>query len=96
MFEAARREVLEETGVVIAEPMLLEVVDLIEHDKSGRVRSHYTLVDVSAAWCRGEAVAGSDAAAVRWVALDSVNDLGLWAETVRVIGLAVARRTGIG
>lgn len=96
VFEAARREVLEETGVAVAEPALLEVVDLIDRDENGRVRYHYTLVDVSADWRSGEAAAGSDASAVRWLALDDLGDIGLWAETVRVIRLAAARRSELG
>ena len=96
VFEAAHREVLEETGVAIAELALLEVVDSIEHDGHGQVRYHYTLVDLSAAWQSGEPVAGSDAAAVQWMPLEGLDDLGLWAETVRVIGLAAAQRSGDG
>ncbi len=91
VFEAARREVLEECGVIIGDPMLVEVVDSIHRDGDGGVRFHYTLVDVVAAWQSGEAKAGSDAAAVRWLALEGVADCGLWVETVRVIEMAAKR-----
>jgi len=91
VFEAARREVLEECGVTIGDPMLVEVVDSIDRDEDGGVRFHYTLVDVVAAWQSGEAKAGSDAAAVQWLALERLADCGLWAETVRVIEMAAKR-----
>ena len=91
VFEAAHREVQEECGVAIGDPVLVDVVDAIDRDEEGRVRFHYTLVDVVAAWQSGEAVAGSDAAMMRWLALDKLNDCGLWVETVRVIKLAARR-----
>ena len=67
VFEAARREVMEETGVVIRPLAVVDVVDLIERDRDDRrVRYHYTLIDVLAAWVAGEAVAAGDAADVLW------------------------------
>ena len=45
--EAARREVLEETGLAVEVGEVLAAVDLIERD-GGRVRYHYTLIDFSA------------------------------------------------
>lgn len=83
VFEAARREVAEETGLEI---------DLIDRDPEGGVRAHYTLVDLLAEWRAGKARAQDDAAAVAWVALDELPRYGLWNETVRVIHLAADRR----
>ncbi len=96
VFEAARREVLEECGVTIAAATLLDVVDSIDRDDDGRVRFHYTLIDFGADWRGGDPVAGSDAAAAQWVSLAALDDLKLWAETVRIVGLAVARRSATG
>ena len=70
--EAARREVAEETGVDIDIVGLIDTVDSIQRDESGRVRYHYTLIDVAAVWRDGEPRAGSDAGgqieptAARW------------------------------
>lgn len=88
VFQAARREVLEETGLTIEVLGLVEVVDSIEPDDSGRIRSHYTLVDVIAAWRSGEATPGDDADAASWFGLDELPALRLWSETERVIRLA--------
>ncbi|MGE0256272.1 MAG: NUDIX hydrolase [Alphaproteobacteria bacterium] len=92
--EAARREVLEEAGVDIAVTGLLDVIDAITRDDDGRVRLHYTLVDVAAEWLSGVPVGGDDADDARFVALDSLDDYELWSETVRIIRLAVAHRDG--
>ncbi len=92
LLEAVAREVREETGLELADAQLLTTLDLIDRDPDGRVRYHYTLVDFAAEAVPGEAVAGDDAEAVAWFPLTALAGLGLWAETLRVIGLAAAAR----
>lgn len=92
VFAAARREVLEETGLAVEVMELVDVVDSITRDAEDRARYHYTLVDVRAEWRAGEAVAGDDAEAVAWASLDDLAGYDLWAETERVIRLAAAQR----
>ncbi len=92
VFEAARREVMEETGVAIRPDAIITVVDSVTRDEAGRVRYHYTLVEVLAEWQEGEPRALDDAAAAAWVALDDLDRLDLWSETVRVIGEGAAQR----
>jgi ADP-ribose pyrophosphatase YjhB (NUDIX family) len=89
---AARREVLEETGLVVEIGDVLAAVDMIERE-AGRVRYHYTLIDFSAEAAGPELRPGGDAADARWFAPEEVAGLGLWSETVRVIELARARRS---
>ena len=91
VFAAAAREMREETGVDAEGWTLVAVADLIEHDDLGRVRYHYTLIDVAATWRAGEAIAGGDAAAVAWADIDDLGPFDLWQETERVIRLAFAR-----
>lgn len=88
VFETARREVMEEAGLAVDVLGLVDVVDSIRRDGEGRVRFHYTLVDVLAESAAGDAVAGSDADAVAWMHLDDVERLDIWSETKRVIGRA--------
>ena len=89
---AVRREVREETGLELATIELLTTLDLIERDPDERVRFHYVLVDFTAEAPEGEPVAGDDAAAVAWFALDELAGLGLWTETLRVIDAAARQR----
>lgn len=88
---AARREVLEETGLDLARIELLTVVDLIERDEADAVRYHYTLVDLVGEAAAGDAVAGDDAVAAAWFRPEELPELGLWSETLRIIRLGLAR-----
>lgn len=87
VFEAARREIREETGLEIEVLGVVDVVDSIQRDDDGRVRYHYTLVDVVAEAAGDDAEARDDAAAVGWYGLDDLWGLGLWSETERIIRL---------
>jgi 8-oxo-dGTP diphosphatase len=90
VFAAAEREVREEAGIDIRIAGIVDVVDLIERDAGGAVRYHFTLIDLVADWLAGEVRAGSDAAAVAWVRPGDLVARGMWTETVRVIGKALA------
>ena len=92
VFEAARREIMEETALEVEILGLIDVVDGIKTDDQGRVQFHYTLVDVVAQSKHGEAVAGDDAVAVGWYRLADLTDLGLWSETERIIRESVHKR----
>lgn len=89
VFETARREVMEETGVAVRALGLIDVIDLIERDpEDGVIRYHYTLVDLAASWVSGDAEARTDAADVAWTDVDDLSRFELWSETERVIHLA--------
>jgi 8-oxo-dGTP diphosphatase len=83
---AALRELAEETGV---EAELLGLVDVV--DGLFGPDTHYVLVDYAARWLAGEPEAGDDAAEAAFHPLDTLEGLGLWAETVRVIRAAADR-----
>lgn len=86
--DAALRELREETGVEAEITGLIDVVDGL-FPEAGR---HYVLIDYAARWLSGEPMAGDDAAEARFVALDQVEALVDWAETLRVIRMAAAAR----
>lgn len=88
VFDAARREVEEETGLTIDVLGVVDVVDSIQRDPAGRIHYHYTLIDVFAEAAEGVAEARDDAAAVGWFTLDELEGLGMWSETERIIRLA--------
>jgi ADP-ribose pyrophosphatase YjhB (NUDIX family) len=92
LFEAAAREVREETGVAITPTGIITAIDSIWRDDAGGVQFHYTLIEISAEWIDGEAVAASDADDVRWVTSGEAAQIVSWDETLRVITLSAERR----
>ncbi len=86
--EAARRELLEETGVEVGDLHFAAVVDSIRRDGDGRVQYHYTIVDFCARWTAGEPVAATDVTEAVWAPLDDLAPFGLWAEAHRVIAVS--------
>jgi ADP-ribose pyrophosphatase YjhB (NUDIX family) len=90
--DAARRELLEEAGIAVDLGGIIATIDLIERTADGRVRYHYTLIDFVAEAPEPHVRPGDDAADARWFALDELDALGLWSETLRVIRLAHERR----
>lgn len=90
--EAAMREVREETGIEIANIRLLDVVDSITKDDKDVVEYHYSLIDFTADWASGTAVAGGDAADVKWLDRAGLASLDLWHETRRIIELALDQK----
>lgn len=89
------REVLEETGLVVAPAGIVEVLDRITQDEvlqdgaSGRVRYHFVLVDFVCRVTGGALREGSDADEVRWVAREELGEYHLAPITVRVIEKAL-------
>src|SRR5690242_2338871 len=49
LFEAAAREVWEETGLIVTPQAIITALDAISRDPDGKARYHYTLVEVLAA-----------------------------------------------
>jgi 8-oxo-dGTP diphosphatase len=88
VFEAAIREVHEETGLTVRPTAILTVVDSILRDAEDRPQFHYTLVEISADWVAGEACAADDVDEVRWVDPARAGDFVKWDETLRIVALA--------
>jgi 8-oxo-dGTP diphosphatase len=75
--DAAVREVLEETGIIVAILRLVDAVDVIHQDENGVIRAHYALTVYLARLVSGVPQPRSDAAAVMWADPASLADLPL-------------------
>ena len=83
--QAAAREALEETGLVVQPGELLGVFDRVVPDESGKVRYHYVLIDFLCRESSGAFCAGGDADEVAWFSKDQIPALPLAEDTKKVI-----------
>jgi 8-oxo-dGTP diphosphatase len=81
------REVLEETGLIVAPGGIIEILDRITQDEtSGRVRYHYVLIDFVCQVTGGALCPATDAEEVQWVERDQLqNGFRLAPVTISVI-----------
>jgi 8-oxo-dGTP diphosphatase len=83
--DAARREIQEETGLVVAVGPIIETFDRVHRDEAGRIRYHFVIVDFVCWSDDGEAIPGSDAEAVAWVTEGELDSYGVNAHAAAVI-----------
>lgn len=88
--QAVIREVLEETGLVVAPIRLVEVFERILRDREDRVEYHFVLIDYLCHAISGEARAASDVSDVRWAKLEELASLAVAPETCEVIRKAAS------
>lgn len=73
VFEAAARELLEETGVEAEPRNHVENLDLLRRDGAGAVISHYLLVAVACSYVSGAPKAGGDVLDAGWFPIDVIR-----------------------
>ncbi|MBU4564743.1 MAG: NUDIX hydrolase [Desulfarculus sp.] len=83
--QACAREVLEETALQVSVGPMVEVIERILRDPTGRVEYHYVLIDFLCFCQPLEPRAGDDAAAAVWAGLDTLDGYTLTHDTKRVI-----------
>jgi 8-oxo-dGTP diphosphatase len=89
--DGVRREVLEETGLVVEPGEVLDVFDSIFTDGQGRTQYHYVLIDFLCRPISGDAKAGTDVSEVRWVRENDLPALELKETIVQVVRKGIAR-----
>ena len=86
--ECALREVKEETGLNVRILKLIDTVDSIIFDDSGKIKYHYILIDFVAEPISGNLLAGDDASDVKWFYKNQIIDLKIWDQTKKVVSQA--------
>lgn len=90
---AVRRELEEETGLIVEVGPLVEVFDRIHRDDTGRVRFHFVIFDYVCRAADGDATPGSDADAVAWVTAEELPAYGVNPHAATVVRKALAVAT---
>jgi len=83
--EAAEREVLEETGLIIEAREAIYTFDFIERDDTDTIRFHYVIVDVIADYRSGDIVPGDDASDAAWLRWEDLADMPVSTNTLRLL-----------
>jgi len=89
---AVRREVLEETGLVVEPVRVFEIFERIMRDASGAVEYHYVLIDYVCRVTSGERRAGDDVCRVEWMRPSELKGLQITEGTLGVIERAFRKR----
>jgi ADP-ribose pyrophosphatase YjhB (NUDIX family) len=89
---AVRREVLEETGLIVDPVQVFEIFERIIRDDAGKAEYHYVLIDYVCRVKGGEARAGDDVARVEWMRLEELSGLQITEGTLGVIERAFRKR----
>jgi ADP-ribose pyrophosphatase len=92
--QAAAREALEETGLIVEPGEMVGVYDRVVRDADGLTRFHYVLIDFLCRRIRGELRAGHDACDARWVTEAELPALNLAAETEDLLHKVLRASTG--
>ena len=77
--DAVIRETKEETCLDVENPQLIDVVENVDLDEAGKIKYHYVIVDYLVHVKSGNIQAASDAAELRWVPFDEVENYNLTA-----------------
>ncbi len=94
VFEAGRREVLEETGVDTQIDGIQTIEDFIRRDSEGKVQAHLMIVRLLGTYLAGTAKADSDADDVGWYSVQEMEGIPLrpGVRELAVQGLSRSRR----
>ena len=92
LHEGVKREILEETGLVIHPLQIAEVFERIMRDSEGRAEYHYVLIDYLCAVAGGELAAGDDVSRAEWVLRKDLPGIRLTEGTLPVIEKAFEMR----
>lgn len=91
--DAVRREVQEETGLVVKPRWIHKIFERIIRDRSGDAEYHYVLIDYICKLTGGKLRPGDDVSRAEWVRRGALDNYTITEGTLGVIQQAYARGT---
>ena len=91
LVDAVKREVLEETGLIVEPGEVLELFDSIWKDAEGRCQYHYVLVDYLCRVVGGKLLAATDVSDARWATAEELPSYKLRPVTEGVVRKALEK-----
>jgi 8-oxo-dGTP diphosphatase len=88
--DAVRREVREETGLVVEVKRRFDIFERIMRDAEGRAEYHYVLVDYVCQAVGGDSLPGDDVSRVEWVPRARLHDYKVTSGTIEAVERAFA------
>jgi 8-oxo-dGTP diphosphatase len=88
--DAVRREVREETGLLVEVVFRFDIFERIMRDAEGRAEYHYVLVDYVCRATGGRLAAGDDVSRVEWVPCASLRNYKVTSGTIEAVERAYA------
>ena len=83
---AARREVLEETGLDVEIEEQIDRAEILQgHETAGVDAYHYVLIVFAARYIGGEPTAGDDASEARWFRAEELRSVETTPDTARIL-----------
>lgn len=89
--QAAEREALEETGLVVRAADVLGVFERIVPDDEKRTLYHYVLIDFLCERVSGDVCAAGDAAGACWFTQDELAKIAMPEDTRSVLQMGIAK-----
>jgi 8-oxo-dGTP diphosphatase len=83
--DAVRREVREETGLLVEIAYRFDIFERIMRDTQGRAEYHYVLVDYVCKVVGGELAAGDDVSRAEWVPCARLGDYKVTSGTIEAV-----------
>ncbi len=83
--EAAEREVLEETGIIIKAKKPIYPFDVIIRDEKGNIKYHYVIIDFSGEYIKGELFPADDVTDAGWYSPEELEGIRVTRTTLQLL-----------